>query len=119
MYWGRVLGGTMGFGVTDPKPAIDLLPFSSMARYEVRLPQVNRPWRGTRYDSSNLIVDSEVWVYDSIKVIVKVKSESEKWKVSEVISWSLIFIILRYVKWEVLGYNNIGKKKCRTIFLWE
>ena len=31
---------------------------------------------------------------------------------------SLNFFILRYVKGGVLGYNNIGIKKCTTIFLW-
>ena len=54
---------------------------SSIARYEVRLPKVNRRQRGTRYDSPKLIVDSEVRVSTPLKLIVKVKSESEKVKV--------------------------------------
>ena len=41
---------------------------------------------------------------------VKVKSES--------IFGPLIFFNLRYIKGGVLGYNNIGIKKCTTIFLW-
>ena len=45
---------------------------------------------------------------------MKVKSESE----SEVIFWSLIFFVFRYVEGGVLGNNNIGIKKCRTTFLW-
>ena len=43
------------------------------------------------------------------------KSESEK---SEVIFWSLIFFVFRYVEGGVLGNNNIGIKKCTTNFLW-
>ena len=45
---------------------------------------------------------------------MKVKSESE----SEVIFWSLIFFVFRYVEGGVLGNNNIGIKKCTTTFLW-
>ena len=44
--------------------------WSSIARNEVRLSKVNRRWRGTRYDSSKLIV-SEVEV--NLKSEVKVK----------------------------------------------
>ena len=41
--------------------AADLLPsWSSAARYEYRLPKVNRPQRGTSTDSPNLIVVNEV-----------------------------------------------------------
>ena len=47
----------------------------------------------------------------------KVKSESEKW--SESIFGPLIFFNFRYIKWGVRGNNNIGIKKCTTIFLWE
>ena len=42
---------------------------------------------------------------------------SEKWK-SESIFGPLFFFNLRYIKGGVLGKNNIGVKKCRTIFLW-
>ena len=38
--------------------------------------------------------------------------------VSKVIFGSLIFFNLRYIKGEVRGNNNIGIKKCTTIFLW-
>ena len=41
--------------------------------------------------------------------------KSEK---SEVIFWSLIFFVFRYVEGGVLGNNNIGIKKCTTTFLW-
>ena len=45
----------------------------------------------------------------------KVKSESEsEWKL---FFWSLNFFVLKYVKGGVLGYNNIGIKKCRTTLL--
>ena len=37
---------------------------------------------------------------------------------SEVIFWSLIFFVFRYVEGGVLGNNNIGIKKCTTTFLW-
>ena len=37
---------------------------------------------------------------------------------SEVIFWSLIFFVFRYVEGGVLGNNNIGIKKCTTNFLW-
>ena len=51
--------------------AADLLPsWSSAARYEVRLPKVNRRQRGTRYESPKLIVGSEVTSTDSPKLIV-------------------------------------------------
>ena len=43
---------------------------------------------------------------------MKKKSESES------IFGPLIFFNLRYIKGGVLGKNNIGVKKCRTIFLW-
>ena len=47
------------------------------------------------------------------------ESEREKVKVkSEVIFWSLIFFVFRYVEGGVLGNNNIGIKKCTTTFLW-
>ena len=54
---------------------------------------------------------------------MKSKSESEKlsekWKVM-IHFWSFNFFYFKiYVEWGVLGYNNIGIKKCRTIFLWE
>ena len=39
-------------------------------------------------------------------------------KKSEVIFWSLIFFVFRYVEGGVLGNNNIGIKKCTTNFLW-
>ena len=39
-------------------------------------------------------------------------------KKSESIFGPLIFFNLRYIKGGVLGKNNIGVKKCRTIFLW-
>ena len=38
---------------------------------------------------------------------------------SEVIFGSLIFFTLRYIKGGVGANNNIGIKKCTTIFLWE
>ena len=37
---------------------------------------------------------------------------------SEVIFWSLIFFVFRYVEGGVLDNNNIGIKKCTTTFLW-
>ena len=37
---------------------------------------------------------------------------------SEAVFGPLIFFNLRYIKGGVLGKNNIGVKKCRTIFLW-
>ena len=43
----------------------------------------------------------------------KVKSEK-----SESIFGPLNFFNLRYIKGEVRGNNNIGIKKCTTIFLW-
>ena len=46
------------------------------------------------------------------------KSESEKKVKSEVIFGPLNFFNLRYIKGEVRGNNNIGIKKCTTIFLW-
>ena len=45
----------------------------------------------------------------------KVKRESEK---SESIFGPLNFFNLRYIKGGVRGNNNIGIKKCTTIFLW-
>ena len=46
-----------------------------------------------------------------------VVSQSEvKWKWS--IFGSLNFFVFGYVEGGVLGYNNIGIKKCRTTFLW-
>ena len=39
-------------------------------------------------------------------------------KVKVMIHFWSFFFNLRYVKGEVLGYNNIGTKKCRTTFLW-
>ena len=41
-------------------PKAQAAGWSSLARYEVRLPKVNRRWRGTRYDSPKLIVVGEV-----------------------------------------------------------
>ena len=41
-----------------------------------------------------------------------------KWKWSESIFGPLIFFNFRYIKGGVLGKDNIGIKKCRTIFLW-
>ena len=52
-------------------------------------------------------------------------SEWVKWIVSEWSEWKwsvfgpLIFFNLRYIKGGVRGNNNIGIKKCTTIFLWE
>ena len=46
------------------------------------------------------------------------ESESEV-KKSESIFGPLIFFNLRYIKGGVRGNNNIGIKKCTTIFLWE
>ena len=40
------------------------------------------------------------------------------WSESESILGHLNFFNFRYVEGEVLGYNNIGIKKCTTIFLW-
>ena len=56
-------------------------------------------------------------------------SEASAYEWSEVMKWSevmsewstfgpLIFFILRYVEGGVRGNNNIGIKKCTTIFLW-
>ena len=39
-------------------------------------------------------------------------------KKSESLFGPLIFFNLRYIQGWVLGYNNIGIKKCTTIFLW-
>ena len=51
-------------------------------------------------------------------LLVVSESESEvKW--SEVIFGSLIFFNFRYIMGGVGGNNNIGIKKCTTIFLWE
>ena len=44
----------------------------------------------------------------------KVKVKSEKWS----IFGPLIFFNLRYIKGGARGNNNIGIKKCTTIFLW-
>ena len=44
--------------------------------------------------------------------------ESEKWSESEWVFGPLIFFNFRYIKGEVRGNNNIGIKKCTTIFLW-
>ena len=48
----------------------------------------------------------------------KVKSEKVKKVKSESIFGPLIFFNLRYIKGGVRGNNNIGIKKCTTIFLW-
>ena len=45
-------------------------------------------------------------------------SEKVKWKKSESIFGPLNLFNLRYIKEGVRGNNNIGIKKCRTIFLW-
>ena len=37
---------------------------------------------------------------------------------SECVFGPLIFFNLRYIKGEIRGNNNIGIKKCTTIFLW-
>ena len=78
-------------------------------------------------------VDSSCWAIPAIDLLpfclwVKSESESEKWKwkvkvKSEVkwkwsVFWSLNFFIFRYVEGGVRGNNNIGIKKCTTIFLW-
>ena len=47
----------------------------------------------------------------------EVKWKWKKWK-SESIFGPLIFFNLRYIKGGVRGNNNIGIKKCTTIFLW-
>ena len=65
--------------------------------------KVNPPAKGGR------LVGVEVKVRK-----VKVKSESE----SESIFGPLIFFNFRYIKVGVWGNNNIGIKKCTTIFLW-
>ena len=48
------------------------------------------------------------------RVLVKVKSEVKKWWVFG----PLNLFNLRYIKEGVRGNNNIGIKKCTTIFLW-
>ena len=52
------------------------------------------------------------------RVLMKVKwSESESEKVKSIFG-PLNLFNLRYIKGEVRGNNNIGIKKCTTIFLW-
>ena len=41
-----------------------------------------------------------------------------EWSESEVIFWSSIFFVFRYIEGGVLGNNNICIKKCTTNFLW-
>ena len=62
---------SLALTVLKPSHAIDLLPAGYRYRkeLEVQLLQVNRRQRGTRYDSSKLIVGSEVREYDSPKLI--------------------------------------------------
>ena len=57
---------------------------------------------------------SVVSVVFPLKFSLEITYESE----SESIFGPLIFFNLRYIKGGVLGYNNIGIKKCTTIFLW-
>ena len=45
-------------------------------------------------------------------------SESESEVKEKSVFWSINFSILRYVEEGVRGNNNIGIKKCTTIFLW-
>ena len=66
--------------------------------------------RGTTLQK--LIVDSEVRGTTPQKLIM---DESEK---SESIFGPLNFFIFWYIKEGVWGNNNIGIKKCPTIFLW-
>ena len=49
---------------------------------------------------------------------VKLWSEKWKWKKSEWVFGPLNLFNLRYIKEGVRGNNNIGIKKCTTIFLW-
>ena len=65
------------------------------------------------------VVGSEVREYDSPKLIVSEVKVKVKVKVSESIFGPLFFFNLRYIKGGVRGNNNIGIKKCTTIFLWE
>ena len=53
-------------------------------------------------------------------LLIVMKSE-KKWKSGKKwrVFWSLIFFNFRYVMGGVGGNNNIGIKKCTTIFLWE
>ena len=53
-----------------------------------------------------------------IYLVVKWSESEVKVKVPEQFFGLLIFFVIRYVKGEVLGYNNIGIKTCKTTFLW-
>ena len=72
------------------------------------------------------LVDSEARGTTLQKLIVMKRSEVKvkwsevkvKWSESEWVFGPLFFFNFRYIKVGVWGNNNIGIKKCTTIFLW-